>query len=181
MQCNTESMTSSSLVAAEDMDSMGRCRHRVRFVSTAVHELLGHGAGKLLHEDSDGSCNFDKEHRPLNPVTGRPVETWYKPGQVWTTVFEDIATSVEECRASLVAAYLMSEANLTEIFGYSETSEVTHDECTWLHHFWALWRLTAGSAVQHVPDVGSRRSRGTEELLCRNKGWRLIILSVYVS
>jgi dipeptidyl-peptidase-3 len=97
-------------------------------VSTAVHELLGHGAGKLLAEDGNGAANFDLKNPPISPVTGEPVTTWYRSGQTWTTVFEGLATSIEECRASLVAAYLTDVPELMKLFGYTDTSEVTAEE-----------------------------------------------------
>ncbi|KAH0266522.1 hypothetical protein KCU91_g10694, partial [Aureobasidium melanogenum] len=39
-----------------------------------------------------------------------------------------MATSIEKCRASLVAAYLMDVSELVELFGYTDTSEVTAEE-----------------------------------------------------
>ena len=118
-----------SFVSENDSKSFQKCRQRVQFVSIAIHELLGHGAGKLLSEDRNGICNFTKATPPMNPVTGKAVESWYGPEQTWTGVFEDIATAAEECRATLVAAYLMDDPDVLSLFGYTATSEVTDDEC----------------------------------------------------
>lgn len=140
MAANVEGMSAGTLVKESDVESFSRCRHRVRSVSTAVHELLGHGAGKLLAEDGIGGANFDKNNPPISPVTEKPVATWYRSGQTWTSVFEGLATSIEECRASLVAAYLMDVPELTELFGYTDTSEVTagERESDSLDNCWAL-------------------------------------------
>ena len=129
MSANVAGMSAGSLVDADDFLSFANCRHRVRFVSTAVHELLGHGAGKLLCEDSEGNFNFDQKQLPISPITKKPIDSWYGPGQTWTTVFGDIAASVEECRACLVAAYLMDNTDLVSVFGYSKTSEVSAKDC----------------------------------------------------
>lgn len=105
------------------------CTHLVRFVTTAVHELIGHGAGKLLSETTSGQWNFDKKNPPISPLTKKPIDTWYKQGQTWTGVFEDIAPSVEECRATLVSEYLIDNKDLLAIFGFTDTSSITADDC----------------------------------------------------
>lgn len=93
------------------------------------HELFGHGTGKLLAEDGDGSFNFDAQNPPINLLTGKPIDSWYRPGQTWTGLFGDIATSVDECRAECVGAYLMSEMELLALFGFSETTEIKGSDC----------------------------------------------------
>ena len=93
------------------------------------HELFGHGTGKLLAEDGPGSFNFDVQNPPINPLTGKPIDSWYRPGQTWTGLFGDIATSVDECRAECVGAYLMSEMDLLALFGFSETTEIRGSDC----------------------------------------------------
>jgi len=91
-------------------------------VQVGLHELLGHGCGKLLQETSPGTFNFDKENPPLSPITNKPVSTWYKPGQTWGSVFGSLAGSYEECRAELVAMYLSCEFPVLQIFGFGDGS-----------------------------------------------------------
>ena len=96
----------------------------------AIHELLGHGSGKLLTAASPaGVANFDVGNPPVSPLTMRPILTWYKKGETYNGVFGDMATSMEECRAECVAAYLMFESELLAIFGYTEDSEVKATDC----------------------------------------------------
>ncbi|EGV63554.1 metallodipeptidyl peptidase [Yamadazyma tenuis] len=68
-------------------------------VQVGLHELLGHGSGKLLQETAEGVFNFDKSDPR---ATG-----YYGPSDSWGSVFGLTAGSYEECRAELVALYLM--------------------------------------------------------------------------
>ncbi|ATY66560.1 dipeptidyl peptidase III [Cordyceps militaris] len=102
--------------------------HIVRFLTTAIHELLGHGSGKLLAETEPGVYNFDRENPPLNPLTKKPITSHYLPLQNWGSVFGKLASTVEECRAILMSEYFMDNKQLLGIFGYTDTSEITADE-----------------------------------------------------
>lgn len=89
-------------------------------VQVGIHELLGHGTGKLLSENPDVTFNFDKANPPISPVTKKPVTTYYKKGETWGSVFGAMAGSYEECRAEAVAMYLATDASLLKIFGHGE-------------------------------------------------------------
>ncbi|KAK9479712.1 peptidase family M49-domain-containing protein [Lipomyces japonicus] len=92
-------------------------------VQVGIHELLGHGSGKLLAETSDGVFNFDNNNPPISPIDSKPVTTYYKPGQTWGSVFGAIAGSYEECRAECVAMYLTVDKELLQIFGHTEDAD----------------------------------------------------------
>ena len=62
-----------------------------------IHELLGHGTGKLLMVDSEGKKNWKEGLK--NPVTGKEIESWYKVGETWDSKFQSFASTMEECRA----------------------------------------------------------------------------------
>ncbi|PSN73620.1 peptidase M49, dipeptidyl-peptidase III [Corynespora cassiicola Philippines] len=102
--------------------------HIVRFLTTAIHELLGHGTGKLLAETSSGTFNFDKHNPPTSPLTGDPITSYYLPGQTWSSIFGSLAGTVEECRAILISEYFMADKELLGIFGYADGSRPTADE-----------------------------------------------------
>lgn len=94
-----------------------------------LHELLGHGTGQMMVEESPGKYNFDINNPPLNPLTREPIQNWYKPGQTWTGQFADLATTVDECRAELVGAYLMDDEELLELFEFTKESEISAGDC----------------------------------------------------
>lgn len=108
-------------------------------VQVGLHELLGHGCGKLLQETEPGKFNFDQKNPPISPVTGKPITTYYKPGETWGTVFGGMGPSYEECRAESVAMSLCPDYGILKIFGFGDGSEVRHIEISarghWLTYF----------------------------------------------
>ncbi len=44
----------------ELLDNYVKYQNDSLFVIVALHELLGHGSGKLFQESKDGKCNFEK-------------------------------------------------------------------------------------------------------------------------
>ncbi|KZT26206.1 aflatoxin-detoxifizyme [Neolentinus lepideus HHB14362 ss-1] len=91
-------------------------------LQVANHELLGHGSGKLFKEDAGGVRNFDAD-KVINPLTGKPVTSWYKPGQTPDSVLGEVSSSLEECRAETVALYLASNDSILHIFGYTSARD----------------------------------------------------------
>lgn len=88
----------------------------------ALHELLGHGTGKLFTQNEDGSFNFDPETE-RNPFNGEKVETFYKHGETWGQKFGKLHSGYEECRADSVAMHLMHFDRPFEIFFPEQKSE----------------------------------------------------------
>ncbi|KAL4963206.1 dipeptidyl-peptidase III [Aspergillus stella-maris] len=111
-----------------DQDVYRRCRDPAFEVQVGIHELLGHGTGKLLQETAPGEYNFDVKNPPISPVDGKPVSTWYKPGQTWSSVFGAIASSYEECRAECVAMVLGCDFSILKIFGFGDgTTDINNE------------------------------------------------------
>jgi dipeptidyl-peptidase-3 len=111
-----------------ESQSFRKVYHVLRFITTSIHELLGHGTGKLLAETAPGVFNFDSDRVPINTLTGKSIQSWYKPGQTWTSVFEKLSGTVEECRAMLISYYLAESKDMLRMYGYDDNTDITADE-----------------------------------------------------
>ena len=71
----------------------------------ALHELLGHGSGKLLTVGKDGKPNFDPE-KVINPVTNKTIDP--------TTVYQVMAFKLKA--SVMVTRYLKVVANPFSVY-----------------------------------------------------------------
>ena len=85
-----------TFISQQDLPLFEKYRGEAFEVQVGLHELLGHGSGKLLAEEIAGKFNFDKASPPISPINKQPITTWYKPGETWGSVFKAIAASYEE-------------------------------------------------------------------------------------
>ncbi|KAJ7774615.1 peptidase family M49-domain-containing protein [Mycena maculata] len=120
-------------------------------LQVANHELLGHGSGKLFTEDANGKKNFSPD-KVINPLTGKPVSTWYGPGQTSDSVLGEVSSSMEECRAEAVALYLCSNPEILDIFKYTKKQDIED-----VQYVSFLWMARAGVRALEFWDPVSKK------------------------
>lgn len=115
---STPKATLNSFVTKEEEDILNPILNKYSIeaqeLKVGLHELLGHGSGKLFAELADGSKNFNPEI--LDPLTNLPVAGYYKSGQTWGSKFGQVSNAYEECRADAIALYLMCNEQIMNVF-----------------------------------------------------------------
>jgi dipeptidyl-peptidase-3 len=144
-------------IAAKDLDVYQKYRDGAFEVQVGLHELLGHGTGKLLQETAPGEYNFDVSNPPISPIDNKPISTWYKPGQTWGSVFGAIASSYEECRAECVAMALSCDFDILKLFGYGDGTKDLSGEGGDVLYVGYLQMARAGVAALEFWDPKSRK------------------------
>jgi len=92
-------------------------------INIGLHELLGHGSGRVLVEGS-----FDPE-KVISPLTGKPITSWYKKGQTYDSIFKSLGSSMEECRAESVSLVLVNNPDVLRCFDFNpdDLKDGVHD------------------------------------------------------
>ena len=75
------------------------------FLQVALHELLGHGSGRLFNEIPEFP----------NPFTNEPFTTYYQQNETYPIVFAEIGSLYEECRADSTGLFLGTFEDIQEV------------------------------------------------------------------
>ncbi|XP_070530351.1 dipeptidyl peptidase 3 isoform X1 [Cardiocondyla obscurior] len=118
-----------------DQDLMRKYRVISFEVQVGLHELLGHGTGKLFKQTEPNTYNFDRDN-VKNPLTGGKIDKFFLKGETYDSKFGSLGSTYEECRAEAVGLYLSLDKEVLSIFGHE--GQVAEDiiYVNWLTLLW---------------------------------------------
>ncbi|XP_044744882.1 dipeptidyl peptidase 3 isoform X2 [Coccinella septempunctata] len=127
--------TVNPFLSAADGELLQKYRIPAFELQVGLHELLGHGSGKLLKKERNGSFNFPSDL--VDPLTGAIVSSYYESSDTYDSKFGSLSSAYEECRAEAVGLYLSLEPSVLKIFGHEgpEAEDIVY--VNWLSLVWA--------------------------------------------
>jgi dipeptidyl-peptidase-3 len=84
----------------------------VYILSTAAHELYGHGSGTLLKQTDVAGGAIRSLIDP-----DKVVDTFWSEGETWQGVFGGLSNAWEECRAETTSLHLAFKDEVLELYG----------------------------------------------------------------
>ncbi|XP_054707334.1 dipeptidyl peptidase 3-like [Uloborus diversus] len=120
-------------LSKSDQDLCEKYNVKAFDVQVALHELLGHGSGKLFRKETNENFNFNVDE-VRNLETNEKISSWYEEGDTYDSIFGPMSSSYEECRAECVGLYLCTDPEVLRIFGYvgAEAEEIMYTN--WLSY-----------------------------------------------
>lgn len=133
-----------------DTELINRLRGPAFDVQVALHELLGHGSGKLLRKNQDGSFNFDVEQVKAI-LRDDEMLSWYEEGETYDSKFTTMSSSYEECRAECVGLYLSLESEVLAILGHDAQDVQAQEDIIYANWLSMVWTGTAKTLEMYQP------------------------------
>lgn len=116
-----------TFVAEADQAIFKKLKGEAFEVQVGIHELLGHGSGRLFHAGTEAAKSVAMQPHPLKDLMPDCVEIkgpFYAEGTTWDSTFGRLASSYEECRAECSGIYLCLEPAVLAVFGHTDAAEV---------------------------------------------------------
>ena len=123
-----------NIIGEKDVELFEKISIKVSMFKTSLHELFGHGTGKLFKMDENGNFNFDV-NKVINPLTNEKIKSYYLPDETYETKFSTFCRSLEEGRADYMALYLVFDKKCQKIFEYKEEEYEEVIYVMWLTFF----------------------------------------------
>jgi len=149
-----------AFVATIDQDNFKTHKATAFEVQVGIHELLGHGSGKLYHQATTDAEQL-RASNVKHPLTGEcPIQgPFYKKGATWNSTFGKIAPTYEECRAECCGLFLCLERDILAVFGIS--GGAAEEEGGILDVTYVNWLLMARAGLMglefYTPQTGEWR------------------------
>jgi len=126
-------------------------------VQVGVHELLGHGSGRLYHKNSQETKAFVEKKIASPWAEGKILDgPFYDEGSTWDSAFGKIASPYEECRAECCGIYLCLEKQVLEVFGHSDVVEGQVHDIVYTN--WLLMVRAGLTGLEfYTPETGAWR------------------------
>eukprot|EP00127_Corallochytrium_limacisporum_P006011 Clim_evm88s215 gene=Clim_evmTU88s215 len=110
-------------------------------VHVALHELFGHGSGRLVFEEDLAGKDV------MHPFTKEKITQAYKKNESFFGKFSSVASAYEECRAECVTLHLSCIRDILKIFG--------HEDGKAEDILYVLWLRMAQSGLTALADYNS--------------------------
>jgi len=116
-----------TFVSEDDQALFKKLKGEAFEVQVGIHELLGHGSGRLFNAGTDAAkaaLSYPHPLKDLMPGCDAITGPFYAEGTTWDSTFGRLASSYEECRAEACGLYLCLEPSVLDVFGHSDAAAV---------------------------------------------------------
>eukprot|EP01063_Lacrimia_lanifica_P006041 TRINITY_DN13631_c0_g1_i1.p1 TRINITY_DN13631_c0_g1~~TRINITY_DN13631_c0_g1_i1.p1 ORF type:complete len:775 (+),score=339.75 TRINITY_DN13631_c0_g1_i1:22-2346(+) len=126
-----------TFVAENDQALFKKLKGEAFELQVGVHELLGHGSGRLYHRNTADTAAYVAKGFKDEVEGDRPLDgPFYADGATWDSTFGKAASPYEECRAECSGIYLSLEKAVLDVFGHTDAVAGEMHDITYIN--WLL-------------------------------------------